>query len=368
MVSTPAVPKIVSLRTYPLRIPFEDGGTGTGGTPSRWHALEMLLVRVEDEQGTVGWGEAFAYFCLGAVRAAVDRMIAPFVTGMVIDDVPAWNMDLQRKLHLFGRYGITIFALSGVDIALWDLKAKREGQPLWRLLGGEAPAERSSYASLVRYGDAELVAAQCRQALARGYRHIKLHEVAPDVIRRARDVVGQDVALMVDANCSWSAGEAQSLREVFANCDLMWVEEPVFPPDDHEALAGLERAGLPLGSGENTCTAFDFRRVIASVTYPQPSMTKVGGVSEFARILEDCREAGKIAMPHTPYFGPGFFATLALLPLMHRDALIEHLFVEPEAWVAPVARAVAGRLGCTARPGIGFEPDLAIIERYTAPC
>ena len=359
------VPKIVSLKTFPVRIPFVDGGAGTGGTPSRWHELDMVLVRVEDEDGHVGWGEAFAYFCLEPVKAAVERMIAPFVVGQQIDDIPGWNMGLQKKLHLFGRYGITLFALSGVDIALWDLAAKRQDLPLWQLLGAKENVERSAYASLVRYGEADVVAEHCQRALDIGYRHVKLHEIEPAVIKRARQVIGPDVPLMVDANCAWSEGEAKALGPVFRETDVLWVEEPVFPPDDYHAMAALEAAGIPVGTGENASTAFDFARIIEAVAYPQPSMTKAGGVSEFVRIVQACRAAGKVPMPHTPYFGPGYFATLALLPLMPAETLVEYLFVDPEAWVAETPRPVGGKLGSTARPGVGFTPDLDVIKRYS---
>ncbi|MDH2350516.1 mandelate racemase/muconate lactonizing enzyme family protein [Bradyrhizobium sp. SSUT112] len=357
-------PKIVSLKTFPVRIPFADGGSGTGGTPSRWHTLDMVLIRVEDEAGIVGWGDAFAYFCLDAVKAAVDHMIAPFVTNAVIDDIAAWNLDVQKRLHLFGRYGITLFALSGVDIALWDLKAKRCGLPLWRLLGANAPAQRQAYASLVRYGDSRLVAEQCERALELGYRHIKLHEIDPVVIKHARDVIGPDVSLMVDANCAWSMQETAALRDMFRSCDVLWVEEPVFPPDDYRSMAEIEKLGLAVGTGENASTAFDFRRIIEAVTYPQPSMTKAGGVSEFSQILEACKRADKIAMPHTPYFGPGYFATLAMLPLIPPGTLIEYLFVEPEAWVATTPQPLKGLVGASNDLGIAFEPDLNVIARY----
>lgn len=362
-----STPRIVSLKTYPIRIPFVDGGAGTGGTPSRWHMLDMVLIRVEDEEGHVGWGEAFAYFCLEPVTAAVERMISPFVVGQSIPDVEAWNTSLQKKLHLFGRYGITVFALSGVDIALWDLAAKRQGEPLWKLLGATGSVERPSYASLVRYGDADLVEAQCRKAMDLGYRHIKLHEIDPAVIRRARQTIGPHVPLMVDANCSWTVEETAALGSVFSECNVLWVEEPVFPPDDYAALAELEAQGVVTGAGENASTCFDFERLIASVTYPQPSMTKVGGPSEFRKILRSCDAAGKVAMAHTPYFGPGYFATLAMLPLMSPETLVEYLFVEPEAWVAVTPRPNHnGKLGASDAPGIGFVPDFDVIERYVA--
>lgn len=361
----PALPRIVSLHTYPLRIPFVDGGAGTGGTPGRWRELDMVLIRVEDEDGNVGWGEAFAYFCLEAVQAAVDRMIAPFVVGQSIDDIPAWNLEIQRKLHLFGRYGITLFALSGADIALWDLAARRARKPLWKLLGACSAVHRPAYASLVRYGSADLVAMQCQKALDLGYRHIKLHEIAPDIIRRARDVVGPDVPLMVDANCAWSVDETVALRKTFKDCDVLWVEEPIFPPDNYAGLARIENMGIATGAGENACTAFDFHRLIKTVTYPQPSMTKVGGISEFVDVLKSCVEAGKVAMPHTPYFGPGYFATLAMLPLTSPQTLVEYLFVEPEAWLTATPQPVNGMLGASDGFGIGFEPDREVIEQYS---
>ncbi|ATU95476.1 mandelate racemase/muconate lactonizing enzyme family protein [Phyllobacterium zundukense] len=364
--ANPELPKIISLQTHPVRIPFVDGGAGTGGTPSRWHVLDMVLIRVEDDEGNVGWGEAFAYFCLEAVKSAVDRMIAPFVVGQSISDIPAWNIDIQKKLHLFGRYGITLFALSGVDIALWDLAARRARKPLWMLLDADVAVQRLAYASLVRYGNADLVAVQCQKALDLGYRHVKLHEIAPDVIRRAREIVGPDVPLMVDANCTWSVEETIALRKTFVECDVLWVEEPIFPPDDYTGLARIEGQGIATGAGENVSTAFDFQRLIQSVTYPQPSVTKVGGISEFISVLKSCAQAGKIAMPHTPYFGPGYFATLAMLPLTSPRTLVEYLFVEPEAWLAATPQPVNGLLSAGDDFGIGFTPDPDVMARYAA--
>lgn len=359
-----SVPKIVSLQTYPVRIPFEDGGPGTGGTPSRWHMLDMVLVRLEDEEGNVGWGEAFAYFCLEAVDAAVKKMIAPFLLGQAVEDIADWNLMVQKKLHLFGRYGITIFALSGVDIALWDLAAKRARLPLWQLLGASSAVERPAYASLVRYGSSDLIERQCGRALDLGYEHIKLHEVDPSVIHKARQVIGPDMPLMVDANCAWSVEEAVALRNTFEQCNIFWVEEPVFPPDDYTGLAKIEAQGIAVGTGENASTAFDFQRIIQAIKYPQPSMTKVGGVSEFTKILKLCQTAGKVPMPHTPYFGPGYFATLAMLPLMPEQTLVEYLFVDPQAWLTETPTPKAGRLGSSTALGIGFEPDPHVLQRY----
>src|SRR5690606_7004480 len=124
------------------------------------------LVRVEDDNGLIGWGEGFGYFCADATKYMIDRNLAPLTVGTVVDDIPAWNRSMQRRLHLFGRYGVTIFAISGLDMALWDLAAKRAGVPLRDLLGPGREERLQFYASLVRYSDQLVAPATCEQALA----------------------------------------------------------------------------------------------------------------------------------------------------------------------------------------------------------
>ncbi|WMT91888.1 mandelate racemase/muconate lactonizing enzyme family protein [Pelagibacterium sp. H642] len=357
---------IISLKTFPISIPFADGGKGTGATPSRWHTLDMVLVRIEDEDGHVGWGDSFSYFCTRATHAAITDMIAPSVVGRVIGDIPAWNVEVQKKLHLFGRYGITTFALSGVDIALWDLKARRAGKSLASMVAGSEQTPRSipAYASLVRYGDIDLVRQHCQRAVDLGFHHIKLHEIEPDIIAAAREVIGPDAALMVDANCAWTLDEAIAQMPSLRASNVLWVEEPVFPPDDYASHRRIEAARMAVGAGENASTAFDFARLSRAVQFPQPSMTKVGGVSEFAQIVHDAGALGKSVMPHSPYFGPGFFATLAMAPLLPQDSLFEYLFVDPQGWLQTPPVLMDGRMMVPAGAGTGFVPDPNIMDRF----
>ncbi|WIY52590.1 mandelate racemase/muconate lactonizing enzyme family protein [Devosia sp. YIM 151766] len=357
---------ITSLETFPVSIPFVDGGKGTGATPSRWHTLDMVLVRLEDEDGHVGWGDSFSYFCTSATHAAVNDMIAPSVIGRAIEDISAWNIEVQKKLHLFGRYGITTFALSGVDIALWDLQAKRNGEPLAAAVAGSmvTPRAMPAYASLVRYGDIDLVRHHCQRAIDRGFHHIKLHEVEPQIIAAAREVIGPDAVLMVDANCAWTIEEAIAQVPSLKASNVLWIEEPIFPPDDYDGHRQIEMAGMAVGAGENASTAFDFARLSKSLRFPQPSVTKVGGVSEFVGVVRDARALGKSVMPHTPYFGPGFFATLAMAPLLPQDSLLEYLFVDPDGWLQPPPALVDGKMIVPEGAGIGFEPDPDMLERF----
>ena len=158
--------KIAAVETISLKIPFTFGGAPGGF--ARWTSNDTLLVKVQTDTGITGWGDAFCYGCMDSVRAAVHGMIVPRVIGRDARDVAKLSYELQQALHLHGRYGITIFALSGLDIALWDLAGKAAGLPLCRLLGGAAGRQIPVYASLFRYGDPERVAERTRRAIAEG--------------------------------------------------------------------------------------------------------------------------------------------------------------------------------------------------------
>ena len=268
--------KIAAVETLLLSIPFNDGGKGEGLTPGTWNTLETVLVRIITEDGTEGWGEAFGYFCGAAVKAMLDRSVVPLLIGVEAGDPEAISDLLQRRLALFGRYGITIFALSGVDLALCDLKAQAAGVPLHRLLGTQMRDQVTAYASLVRYGDAAVAAEFTRRARREGYDYIKLHENTRAEID-ACYAVREDARMMVDVNCSWSVDEAHEMAAHLADLGTFWLEEPTFPPEDMSPLSGIARAGagVPLSGGENLCTAYQFREMIAcgAVRYPQPSVT-----------------------------------------------------------------------------------------------
>ena len=146
--------KIARIETIPLAIPHEHDGPPPSWGGQAWEALNILLVRVETDDGAIGWGEAFSYNCMPAVRAMIDATVAPILIGRDAARVTSLMREAQQALHLFGRYGITIFAISAVDIALWDITAKRAGLPLGQLLGGSAaPPLVPGYASLLKYGD-----------------------------------------------------------------------------------------------------------------------------------------------------------------------------------------------------------------------
>jgi hypothetical protein len=258
--------KITHIDIIEAVMPFTDGGAaGTGIMTTRWDTLEAVFVRLQTDTGLVGWGECFAYSCRSAVAASARDMVAPLLLGRELPATPeALPLEIQQRLHLFGRYGVTMFAISGFDIALWDLAAKAQQKPLHALLGPALRSEVNAYASLVRYADTELIQKQCRQALAQGYRSIKLHEVDPAVMRAARAACGPDIGISVDVNCAWTPAQAQEKLAVLQEIGATWVEEPIFPPEDIRNQAMLNRQ-FPLGAGENACTRHAFARIIEAL-------------------------------------------------------------------------------------------------------
>ncbi|MGO3984164.1 mandelate racemase/muconate lactonizing enzyme family protein [Pseudomonas sp. SAS7] len=359
--------KIVRIDTQIVEIPFHDGGKGQGITPTTWHTLENVLIRLEDEHGNVGWGEAFGYFVADATKALIDRLIAPLLVGRQVDDIAGFNRELQLRLHLFGRYGVTMFAISGVDIALWDLAARRGGVPLHKLLGQARREQVAAYASLVRYADDEVAPVICEKALAMGFRDIKLHEVTVPEVAACRRAIGFDVPLATDVNCSWSVADTREWLPALAELQLAWLEEPIFPPEDFATLASLRGHGVPLSAGENWCTAVQFEQALlaGAVDSIQPSVTKVGGISECLRIAALAERHDAVVLPHCPYFGPGLVATLHLAAVQPRVPQVEYLFVEPAGWLYPVEQLRQGnQLQIPQGPGLGLDIDLAVAERF----
>jgi L-alanine-DL-glutamate epimerase-like enolase superfamily enzyme len=276
---------------------------------------------------------------------------------------------MLHSTHLLGRNGPFVYAYAGIEIALWDLLGKRAGLPLWRLLGGAETAPMDAYASLLNYNDPDLIAANTAAACAAGYRSIKLHETTRAAVLAARATLGaHDAAIMLDVNCAWSPPVARDMAASFAGDGLAWLEEPVWPPEDVHGLASVRRAGTPIAAGENVAGLYGFRALLeaGAIDVAQPSVTKIGGISEMVRIVQLCQAHGITVAPHSPYFGPGFVATLHVVAALIERPLVEVLWLDMEAnpfdpWVRPVN----GKVAVPGGPGLGCDPDPAVLARYT---
>ncbi len=314
---------ITAIKSSVVSMPFTMGGPHTAFAGQRWDRLEILLVRVETADGLVGWGEAFGHAAIATTKAALDSIVAPLVIGQDSGDIAGLTRRVLHATHLLGRNGAFVYAFSGIEIALWDILGKRCGQPVWRLLGGKAPASLPAYASLLSYGgDLDLVARNTAEAAAQGYRHIKLHEVTRDAVLTAQ-AAAPGARVMLDVNCAWTPPVARGMAQSMAGDGLYWLEEPVWPPEDAAGLASLRRHGIPLSAGENTAGLFGFKALIeaGAIDVAQPSVTKVGGIGEMIRVIRLCEAHGIAVVPHSPYLGPGFVATVhvARRPVRCRD-------------------------------------------------
>jgi L-alanine-DL-glutamate epimerase-like enolase superfamily enzyme len=364
--------KIEKIETIVLRIPYTCGGstdTGAwGGKP--WETADALLVKVVTDAGITGWGEAFGYNAIPATKVAIDEMIAPMCIGRDALTIDALMLELQQKLHIFGRGGPVICGLSGLDIALWDIAGKAAGQPVHRLLGGCRAAQLACYASLIRYNDPKLVASNVERALAQGFRHIKLHEVEIAPTRAAREAAGEGVDIMLDVNCPWSLREALDMAEKLRPFNLRWLEEPVWPPENHAGLAQVRaRGGIPVAAGENAATLLQYRQMFeaGAVDFAQPSPTKMGGVSELRKVFILASAHNVTVMPHSFYDGPGLLAAVHVNAALGSGSLVEWRFFDLEARLygdAAVPRN--GALAVPQGPGLGFDPDADVIRRYRA--
>ncbi|PYM93089.1 MAG: L-alanine-DL-glutamate epimerase [Candidatus Rokuibacteriota bacterium] len=266
-----------------------------------------------------------------------------------------------------GRSGPAIYALSGIDIALWDIAGKVAGAPLYRLLGGSSRADLPAYASLLRYGTAAAVSHYTEQALTRGYRLVKVHEITVPEIKAARDVMGASMPLMVDTNCPWTVAQAVEMARRLVPLGLHWLEEPVWPPENLQGLAEVRsQGGVATAAGENYGTVWEFRRALeaGALTYAQPSVTKIGGVTEMRRVMTLAEMFGVQVVPHSAYFGPGLLASIHCIAALPTESPVERFYCDfADNPLGDAIHPRGGRIAVPQGPGLGVDPDPRLLEK-----
>lgn len=360
--------KIEKIEAIQIAIPFSMYGPAGGFGGTTWTTVDHLLVKVTASDGVVGYGEAFGYNVIDATRAALERTVTPMAIGKACENIRDCMFSLERPLHNFGRSGPVQYALSGLEIALWDMAGKRTGRSIADMLGGEKRHEIDAYASLLKVGERKTLQDVCQKFVEDGFPALKLHETVPELALAARDAIGTDIELMLDVNCAWGVSEAQEAARELEPAGLTWLEEPVWPPEDLAGLDSVAGFGTPIAAGENCANPVSFQALcdLPGVDYVQPSITKVGGVSAVAEIGERARQTGKRLAPHSPYFGPGFMATLQIAAAFPEIQMVEYFGVRLEA---PIFGGVelpgpSGAIQIPQGPGLGAEPDPDVLKRY----
>jgi L-alanine-DL-glutamate epimerase-like enolase superfamily enzyme len=362
--------KIQTIETIVLRIPFTTGGSADADSwgGKTWETADALLVKVTTDEGLVGWGEAFGYNAIPATKAAIDQMLAPICIGRDPLAIDGLTLELQQKLHIFGRGGPVIFGLSGIDIALWDIAGKAAGKPVHALLGTCRQPQLPCYASLIRYTNPKLVASNTARAVGQGFRHIKLHEIEVAPTRAAREAAGESIDIMLDVNCPWTTQQALEMAARLRPFNLRWLEEPVWPPENYAGLAEVRAGGgIAVAAGENAATLLQFQRLIEAkaVDYVQPSPIKMGGITELRKVFGLAAKHKVTVMPHTFYDGPGLLAGVHVNAAFGDGSLVEWRYFDLESRLyGDAAVPKHGSIAVPQGPGLGLEPDPDVIRRY----
>ena len=336
-----------------------------------------VFVRALDEDGVEGWGEAWSNFpAPGAEHRArlVNEVLAPGLVGRRFDS-PAQAFEVLTKgtevLALqCGEPGPFAQAVSGIDLALWDLSARRRRLPLWRLLGGQSRRIKV-YASGINPGGAAQTA---EAALTRGHRALKLKvgfgaETDLSNLAALRAIVGAGM-LAADANQGWSVDQALEMVPRLAAFDLRWLEEPIRADRPREEWRRLRAAAkMPIAAGENISSVEGFKDVLAEdvLGVVQPDIAKWGGLSACAGVARDILKAGKTFCPHYLGGGIGLLASAHLLAGIGGDGWLEvDANDNPlrDRFCGAVANVTDGTIVLGEEPGLGFTPDLSGIANY----
>ncbi|MGH2453288.1 MAG: mandelate racemase/muconate lactonizing enzyme family protein [bacterium] len=348
------------------------------------------LVEVTTDDGRTGVGESIARQTPQVVAAVVDEMLAPLLIGRDPRDVAGLWEHMFAQLRRWGHSrGFVLEAISGVDVALWDLLARAAGEPLFRALRGAGRDRVACYASKVYLTDVERMAQEAAGMTRRGFRAIKVQigrretqgGLRADIasVAAIRESVGPEVAIMLDANGAYDAATAIRLGRSLEPYDITWLEEPV-PPDDISGYALIRRGqGVPLAAGESEFGIFGFRDLIErrAVDVLQPEIARIGGFTAALQLGALAYAYNLRVAPHT-----GFSAGVAHLASLHLAAAIPNFmtyeYMLPELlsaegytenplrdiFTAPFPQPHESMIDLPQDAGLGLEVDWKRVRGY----
>lgn len=376
--------RITEIKAVPISFRIPEGKNvrlGIGRAVKR----DAVLVRVTTDEGIIGWGEAHHGRCPGAIAKLIDTTMQELVLDAdPLDSNGVWSRVHRMQLASHGMGAAATMALSAIDIALWDIRGKAAGLPIYRLLGG-GKRPTPAYAGGISLGwqAPETLAEEAASYVARGYGALKLRVGdAPGIdiarVRAVREAVGGEVEILVDANTGYSLDDVRRVMPAYEELDVAWLEEP-FPPHDYRDYKLATNYGhVPLAAGENHFTRFEFTRMIedGAVRFAQPDLSKAGGITECARIAALCSAWRMSFNPHTSATGINMVASIHMLSAVDNPGYFEGDLAHHNPFRDDVCGQPyeVGEDGCVLPmdgPGLGVEVDEAFIAAHPlieGPC
>lgn len=369
--------KIASVKAYPTSFPLPPErrvALGVGTTVKR----DSVLVKVTTDEGLFGWGESHHARAPGSIAHLVNTTLSQLVLGMDAADVAGvWARIYKFQLGSHGMGAACAMAMSGLDMALWDIRGKATGWPLYRLLGGSSkPVPAYAGGISLGYQAPDSLVEEASGHLAAGYKALKLRvgdTVANDVARMnaIRRAFGGDVAILTDANTGYSVEDARRVMPAMDELGISWLEEP-FPAHDHRSYRMARGFGrTPLAAGENHYTRYEFHRVLEDgvISILQPDLSKCGGITEALRIAAAASMWKLPIHPHSSMTGLNQAASIHLLAAIDNAGYFEadvsqgNLFRD-RLGSRPWSIADDGCVRPLDGPGIGVDIDESFLAAH----
>ncbi len=365
--------KIIDIRAIRLRatIPTEGQVFSRSGVRN---SRSTTLVQVETDEGVSGWGS-----CSGngeLIEFIVARVLKPLLIGMDATEIEEiWDKAYFRGGHKeFGTRGIGVVAMSGIDIALWDILGKVRGRPLYQLLGGKCRDKVPAYATALYPEEPLKVARRARAFMEQGFHGVKIKvgfDLAQDmeIVRAVRQEVGKDFIVMTDANQGYEIDVAVRASQAFADCGVFWLEEPLFVEDIEGHARLREAAKTPIAVGENLHMRYAFENFVVrgAVDFLQPDVARAGGITEIRKI------AALAAAHKVPISFHTWGDAVALAASVHLSAAIQECIVMELDYTYNPLRAEllreplefqGGYLCPPEGPGLGIEVKPDALQRF----
>jgi L-alanine-DL-glutamate epimerase-like enolase superfamily enzyme len=371
--------KIADVKAYPTSFPIPKENRvslGIGTAIKR----DAVVVKVTTDEGITGWGEAHH----GRAHTAVAKLIETTLKQLILNSNPedvvgAWEKMYRYQLASHGMGAGACLAMSGIDQALWDIRGKALGVPLYRLLGGSRkPVPAYAGGVSLGYQPSETLLEEAKKSLDQGYKAVKLRvgdTVENDVarMRAVRKAFGDQLVILTDANIGYNVEQVRQVMPVMDELGIGWLEEP-FPAHDYLSFRQAKGFGrTPLAAGENHYTRFEFNRVIedGAITVLQPDLSKAGGITECLRIAALASSWKLPIHPHSSMTGLNHAATIHFLAAIDNGGYFEgdvsksNKFRD-ELVANPGAIDKDGNVWPLDKPGLGLEVDEEFLAKHPA--